>query len=90
LAIAFKANLLKGGEKIVDKERLWCIVSVLGRCELTALEKQFVERVKDHFEKNGILTDQQESILEGIYREKVRWMKKGEHGKNVYTAKSAI
>ena len=61
----------------MDRERFRCIVSVLGRCELTTLEKQFVERLKEYFGKNGILTDQQESILEGIYREKIRWMKQG-------------
>jgi hypothetical protein len=61
----------------VDKGRLRSIVSALGHCELTFLERQFVGRVKDSFKENGMLTDQQESILEGIYREKIRWMKKG-------------
>ena len=42
---------------------------------LTLREKQFAERVKKHFKEKGVLTDQQESILEGIYREKI-WMRK--------------
>jgi hypothetical protein len=74
----------------VDKGRLGSIVSVLGHCELTSLEKQFLGRVKEYFEKNGQLTEQQESILEGIYREKLRWMKKGVQRKEAYTVKSAI
>ena len=74
----------------MDGERLRRIVSLLGHCELTSLEGQFVERVKEYFAKNGMLTEQQESILEGIYREKLRWMKKGVQREDVYTAKSAI
>jgi uncharacterized membrane-anchored protein len=61
-------------------------VSVLGRCELTTLEKQFVERVKEYFEKNGRLTEQQESILAGIHREKIRWMKKGVQREEAHSA----
>lgn len=60
----------------MNEERLKCIVTVLGRCELTPLEKQFVERAKEYFGKNGGLTEQQESILEGFHKEKIRWMKK--------------
>ncbi len=60
----------------MDKERLGSIVSALRCCELTYLERQFVRRVKEYFEENGELTDQQESILEGIYRGKIRWMRK--------------
>jgi hypothetical protein len=48
----------------------------LGRYELILLEKQFVGRVKEYCEKKGIITEQQESTLEGINREKIRWMKK--------------
>lgn len=60
----------------MDKERLKCILSGLGRYELTGLEKQFVQSIEQYSEQEDLLTDQQESILEGIYREKIRWMKK--------------
>jgi hypothetical protein len=42
----------------------------LARYELTLLEKQFVGRVKKCCEISGMITEQQESILEGINREK--------------------
>jgi len=60
----------------VNSDRSKCIMAGLGRYELTLLEKQFVGRVKEYSEKNGRLTGQQKSILEGINREKIRWMKK--------------
>jgi len=60
----------------VNSDRSKCIMAGLGRYELTLLEKQFVGRVKEYSEKNGRLTEQQKSILEGINREKIRWMKK--------------
>ena len=56
-------------------DRFKCILSVLERYELTLREKQFVEAVKKYFNENGQVTDQQGSILEGIYREK-NWMRK--------------
>jgi uncharacterized membrane-anchored protein len=40
---------------------------------LTCRERQFVEAVEKYFHENGKMTDQQESILEGIYKEKI-WM----------------
>jgi uncharacterized membrane-anchored protein len=42
---------------------------------LTPREKQFVEAVKRYFFEHGKLTEQQESILKGIYKEKI-WMRK--------------
>jgi hypothetical protein len=42
----------------------------LGRYELTLLEKQFVGRAKEYIQKKRMITEQQESILEGINREK--------------------
>ena len=63
---------------------------VLGPYELTLLEKQFVGRVKKYCERNGMITEQQESILEGINREKIRWMKKTAQGEVAYTGKSAV
>jgi hypothetical protein len=74
----------------MDNERLRSIVSALGSCELTYLEKQFVGRAKEYFEENGMLTEQQESILEGIYRGKIRWMKKSARRDEAYSAKSSI
>ena len=65
-------------------------MAVLGRYELTLLEKRFVGRVKEYSDKNGMITEQQESILEGINREKIRWMKKTSQGEEAYKSKSAV
>jgi uncharacterized membrane-anchored protein len=59
----------------MDQERFECILSLLERHELTLREKQFVEAVEKYFHENGRVTDQQESVLEGIYREKM-WIRK--------------
>ena len=56
----------------MDKERFKNIISGLDRYELTGLEKRFVQSVGQYFKEKSILTDQQESILEGVYREKTR------------------
>ncbi len=61
----------------MNLERLQCIVSGLSRYELTGLEKRFVQSVERYFNEEGKLTDQQESILEGLYREKTRWTSNG-------------
>ncbi len=61
----------------MDKERLKCIVSGLSRYELTYLEKRFIEAVEQSFEERRGLTEQQESILERLYMEKLRWIRKG-------------
>ncbi len=74
----------------MDKERLKSIVSALGSCELSYLEKQFVGRIEEYFKENGMLTDQQESILEGIYRGKNRWMKKRSGRDEAYSTKMSI
>jgi len=42
----------------------------LGHYELTLLAKQFVGRVKKCCEISGMITEQEESILEGINRKK--------------------
>jgi len=65
-------------------------MAVLGHYELTLLEKQSVGRVREYCEKNGMITEQQESILGGINREKIRWMKKTAQREEVYTSKSAF
>ena len=74
----------------MNSERFKCIMAVLGRYELTLLEKQFVGRMKEYCEKDGMITEQQESILEGINREKIRWMKTTAQKEEVYTSKSAV
>jgi hypothetical protein len=62
-------------------ERFKCTLSALERCELTLRERQFAEAVKKYFSENGKVTDQQESVLEGIYREKI-WSRKAFPGEN--------
>ncbi len=59
----------------MDQVRLKRIVSVLEQDELTLRERQFVQAVKEHLNGNRKVTDQQESILEGIYGEKI-WIRK--------------
>jgi uncharacterized membrane-anchored protein len=59
----------------MDQERLKRILSLLERHELTLRERQFVQAVDMYFNENGKVTDQQESVLEGIYREKM-WIRK--------------
>ena len=52
-------------------------MSKLNRFELTRCEKQFLELVTSYFDQKGILTEEQEVILEGLYREKMRWARLG-------------
>jgi uncharacterized membrane-anchored protein len=59
----------------MDHKRFQSILSVLERHELTPRERHFVKAVMNYFSANGKVTDQQESILEGIFREKI-WMNK--------------
>ena len=61
----------------MDKARLKCIISGLSRYELTSLEKRFVEEVKLSLEKQGRLTEQRESVLESLYMEKTKWIRRG-------------
>ena len=74
----------------MDKGRFGSMVTALGHCELTYLEKQFVGRVEEYFEENGMLTEQQESILEGICRGKIRRTKKRARRDEAYSAKSSV
>jgi hypothetical protein len=74
----------------VNSDRSKCIMAGLGRYELSLLEKQFVGRVKEYIQENEMITEQQESILEGIYREKIRGMKKTGQGEVAYISKSAV
>ena len=59
----------------MDKDRLECIMSGLNRYELTGLEKRFVQSVEQYFQEKSMLTNQQESILEGVYREKTGFIR---------------
>ena len=59
----------------MDRRRLNGPLFLLEQEALTFREKQFVEAVKRYFFEHGKLTEQQESILKGIYREKI-WMRK--------------
>jgi len=59
----------------MDKERLTCIMSGLNRYELTGLEKRFVQSVEQYYKEKSMLTDQQESILEGVYRERTGFIR---------------
>jgi hypothetical protein len=59
----------------MKKDRLKCILSGLTRFELTGLEKRFVQSVEEYFNQNQLLTDQHESILEGLYRGGIRFFK---------------
>jgi uncharacterized membrane-anchored protein len=65
----------------MDQERFKNILSVLERYELTSREKQFVEAVERYLNENGKVTDQQASVLEGIYREKI-WIRKAFFSRN--------
>ena len=68
----------------MDQKRFRRIVSVLERDELTLMEKQFLEGVTKYYFEHGKLTEQQWSILEGVYREKI-WIRKTFIGKNNLT-----
>jgi hypothetical protein len=59
----------------MDQKRFECILLLLEHYELTVREKQFIEAVEKYFHENRKVTDQQESILQGIYKEK-RWARK--------------
>ncbi len=59
----------------MHQEDLKAALSALKRYELTELEKRFVHAVEHSFNREGNLTDQQKSILEGLYREKIRLAK---------------
>ncbi len=60
----------------MDNQKFQSIINALKHYELTAMQKRFIELTGDYLNQNGVLTDEQESILEGIYREKKRWGKR--------------
>ena len=59
----------------MDQKRFKHMLSLLERHELTLRERQFIEAVDKYFNENGEVSDQQESVLEGIYKEKM-WIRK--------------
>jgi len=67
----------------MDQGKLKRILSSLERHELTLRERQFVEAVEKYLDENGKMTDQQESVLEGIYKEKM-WIRKAFRGEAVF------
>lgn len=72
----------------MDLEKIKSILSLLEQNELTLREKQFVEAVEKYFNRNGKITDQQESVLEGIYKEKI-WIRKVFFSQNNLLLKSS-
>ncbi len=72
----------------MNQERFKTIVSSLERDELTSGEKQFLEGVRKYFFEHNDLTEQQSSILEGVYREKI-WMRKTFFSQNIVSKDSS-
>jgi hypothetical protein len=62
---------------LLHKEQLERMMSGLKRPGLTEREKKFIELAARYFNQTGGLTEQQESILEGLYREKTGSLQKG-------------
>ena len=58
----------------MNAERFRCIVSGLSQYELTALEQRFVQSAEQSFKRKRKLAEEQESILEGSYTEKTRFV----------------
>jgi uncharacterized membrane-anchored protein len=67
----------------MDQERFKRILLFLEQHPLTLRERQFVEAVEKYLIANGRVTDQQESVLEGIYREKM-WIRKAFRGEAAF------
>ncbi len=51
-------------------ERLKWLISGIDFGSLTEWEEKFVCSLESYFERNGELTEKQEELIEGIYREK--------------------
>ena len=64
-------------EIFMDEKRFYHILVELKYYDLNDLERRFLDAVIHSFQHEQRLTDQQESILEGLYREKVRWARIG-------------
>ena len=57
----------------MDKDRFKSVVSALKRYELTEGQKRFVDLTEQYFDEHGTLNEEQESVLEGVYREQKKW-----------------
>ncbi len=64
-------------EIFMDERRFNHILGELKYYDLNDLERRFVDAVIHFFQQEQRLTEQQESILEGLYREKARWARIG-------------
>ncbi len=72
----------------MDQERLKRILSALERDELTLMEKQFLEGAQKYYFEHSKLTEQQWSILEGVYKEKI-WIRKTFISQNNFSKKGS-
>ena len=61
----------------MEPRRLNYLVSRLSRFELTRCEKRFIELLKSYHREECELTEEQETILQGLYNEKLNWAKLG-------------
>ena len=61
----------------MEPRRLSYVVSRLNRFKLTRSENRFVELLKSSFREKPELTEEQETILQALYTEKLRWAKLG-------------
>ncbi len=59
----------------MKRERVQCLMSGLSRYELTGPERECVQSIERHFNQRGVVTNQQESILEDIYLEKTSFIR---------------
>jgi hypothetical protein len=57
----------------MDGREFKSLASELRRYELTEIENQFVDLTEKHFDEKGTLSEQQETVLRGIHREKSKW-----------------
>jgi len=64
----------------LHREQLERMISGLKRPGLTERERLFIESAASYFNQTGKLTEQQESILEGLYREKTGFLQKVRRG----------
>ena len=61
----------------MEPGRLNYLISRLDRFELTSCERRFIELLEGYFSKTHELTQEQETILQALYTEKLRWAKLG-------------
>jgi uncharacterized membrane-anchored protein len=61
----------------MDRKKFQHITACLSCYDLNGREKQFVAQVREYFMSRGHLTEQQEAILQNMYKEKLKWAKLG-------------